>query len=105
VPHSSIEAGERALPDPVERRGRRVVGPTPETRRGHRTSERVTARQWIVLGTAPQRDEPDAFDGHVRLSGGPGWVTTQVYPARPPSMTYACETIIATTFFTLLLLR
>src|SRR5271157_1122767 len=25
APHSSAEAGERALPDPVERRGRRVV--------------------------------------------------------------------------------
>ena len=48
VPHSSVEAGERALPDPVERRGCRVVDPTPEPRRGHRASQRVTARQWIV---------------------------------------------------------
>ena len=32
--HSSDEAGERALPDPVERRGRRVVDRKPEPRRG-----------------------------------------------------------------------
>jgi hypothetical protein len=38
VPHSSIEAGERALPDPVERRGCRVVDQTSEPRRGHSTS-------------------------------------------------------------------
>jgi len=25
VPHSSVEAGERALPDPGERRGRHIV--------------------------------------------------------------------------------
>ena len=35
APRSSDEAGERALPDPVERRGCRVVGPSPESRRGH----------------------------------------------------------------------
>ena len=38
VPHSSVEAGERALPDPVERRGCRVVDQTPNPRRGHRAS-------------------------------------------------------------------
>jgi len=38
VPHSSVEAGERALPDPVERRGCRVVDQTSEPRRGHRAS-------------------------------------------------------------------
>ena len=38
VPHSSVEAGERALPDPVERRGCRVVDRTSEPRRGHRAS-------------------------------------------------------------------
>ena len=26
-------------------------------------------------------DSLDAFDGHVRISGRPGWTTTQVYPA------------------------
>jgi hypothetical protein len=31
VPHSSVEAGERALPDPVERRRQRVVDPEPGT--------------------------------------------------------------------------
>ena len=31
VPHSSVEAGERALPDPVERRGHRIVGPEAGT--------------------------------------------------------------------------
>jgi hypothetical protein len=31
APQSSDEAGERALPDPVERRGRRVVGPDAGT--------------------------------------------------------------------------
>ena len=35
VPHSSVEVGERALPDPVERRGCRVVDQTAEPRRGH----------------------------------------------------------------------
>ncbi len=44
APHNSVEAGERALPDPVERRGRRVVGREPEPCRGPRTSEHVTAR-------------------------------------------------------------
>ena len=38
VPHSSVEAGERALPDPVERRGCRVVDGELEPRRGHRAS-------------------------------------------------------------------
>jgi hypothetical protein len=38
VPHSSVEAGERALPDPVERRGCRVVDQTSDPRRGHRAS-------------------------------------------------------------------
>ena len=38
APHSSVEAGERALPDPVERRGRRVVDRGLEARRGHRAS-------------------------------------------------------------------
>jgi hypothetical protein len=42
--HISVEAGERALPDPVERRGRRVVDQRPEPRRGHRTSKRVPER-------------------------------------------------------------
>jgi hypothetical protein len=45
--------------------------------------QRVTASRWTVRGTAPQRDETGAFNVHARLSGGPGWVTTQVYPARP----------------------
>jgi hypothetical protein len=44
APHMSVEAGERALPDPAERRGRRVVDQRPEPRRGNRTSERVPAR-------------------------------------------------------------
>jgi hypothetical protein len=26
--------------------------------------------------------EPDAFNAHVWICGGPGWATTQVYPAR-----------------------
>ena len=38
APHSSDEAGERALPDPVERRGCRVVDPRLEPRRGRRAS-------------------------------------------------------------------
>ena len=38
MPHSSDEAGERALPDPVERRGCRVVDGELEPRRGHRAS-------------------------------------------------------------------
>jgi hypothetical protein len=38
APHSSVETGERALPGPVERRGRRVVGPTPESRRERSSS-------------------------------------------------------------------
>ncbi len=45
VLRSSSEAGEWALPDPVERRGYRVVDWTPEPRRGHWTSERVPVRQ------------------------------------------------------------
>jgi hypothetical protein len=44
APHSSAEAGERALPDPVERRGQRVADRRPGPRRGHRTSQRVTAK-------------------------------------------------------------
>ena len=44
MPHSSVEAGERALPDPVERRGCRVVDRKPEPRRGHRTSVCVTVK-------------------------------------------------------------
>jgi hypothetical protein len=43
VPHSSDEAGEWALPDPVERRGCRVADRKPEPRRGHCTSQRVPA--------------------------------------------------------------
>ena len=35
APHSSDEAGEWALPDPVERRGCRVAAWKPEPRRGH----------------------------------------------------------------------
>jgi hypothetical protein len=27
-------------------------------------------------------EEPDAFNAHARIRGGPGWVTTRVYPAR-----------------------
>lgn len=27
-------------------------------------------------------EEPDAFNAHVWICGGPGWETTQVYPAR-----------------------
>src|SRR5271167_780920 len=38
APRSSDEAGERALPDPGERRGRRVVDRGLEARRGHRAS-------------------------------------------------------------------
>jgi hypothetical protein len=45
APHSSDEAGEWALPDPVERRGHRVADWKPEPRRGHWTSERVTVRR------------------------------------------------------------
>ena len=36
APHSRDEAGERALPDPGKRRGRRVVDRGLEARRGHR---------------------------------------------------------------------
>jgi hypothetical protein len=38
APQSRAEAGERALPDPVEPRGCRVVDPRPEPRRGRRAS-------------------------------------------------------------------
>jgi hypothetical protein len=44
APQSSVEAGERALPDPVERRGPRVVDRRSEPRRGPRPSPRVTAK-------------------------------------------------------------
>ena len=45
---------------------------------------RVTARQpsRVRDSDIPQRDEPDAFNVHVRICGGPGWATTQVYPVR-----------------------
>jgi hypothetical protein len=71
VPHSRVEAGERALPDPVERRGCRVADRRPESRRGHRTSQRVTARPpGRVRDMNPRRDEPDAPS--TRTSGSVG---------------------------------
>ena len=71
------------LPDPVERRGRRVVEGELEPRRGPVPHQRVTARRPTrVKDSDPQRDEPGAFNVHARICGGPGWATTQVYPAQ-----------------------
>jgi len=47
--HTIGEAGEQALLDPVEKRGRRVVGSMSGTTRGHRTSS-ACHRQDVETG-------------------------------------------------------
>ena len=56
MPHSSVEAGERALPDPVERRGCRVVDETSEPRRGHSASQAKTTQTRIQSRSRATRD-------------------------------------------------
>jgi hypothetical protein len=83
APHSSAEAGERALPDPVERRGRRVVDRRPEPRRGHRTSARVTARltNRVRDSESATRRAGCVFEAHVRICGSPRGAILQGDPA------------------------
>ena len=75
VPHSSVEAGKRALPDPVERRGCPCCGPdagtTPRASNLpvclRKAMDRVRDMALILS------DEPGAFDVHARISWG-AWV-------------------------------
>jgi hypothetical protein len=88
APHSSDEAGERALSDPVERRGRRVVDREPEPCRGHRTSQHVTAKpaDRVRDSESATRRSGCAFDAHVRICG-----TLGGNPQRDPAGPHAVE--------------
>jgi len=71
APHRSSEAGERPFGPGRAKGAPRCglgVGTTPRTSCLTRVSPRNGP---VVRGTAiPQRDEPDAFKGHVRICGG-----------------------------------
>ena len=51
--------------------------------RGHHKNYATRIEYYVPRSpnSTPHRDEPGAFDVHARISGGPGWATTQVYPA------------------------
>ena len=80
MPHSSVEAGERALPDPVERRGRRVVDRTLEPRRGHRASPACHAKPMDRV-----RDSDHNVTSRMPLTGTSGSVGG--LSGRPPKST------------------
>jgi hypothetical protein len=86
-PIAASKRGNGPARTPGAKGAPRVVDRTPEPRRGHRASPACYRSRWIVWGTAPQRGEPDGFDGHVRTCVGPGWATTQVYAAQGLPMT------------------
>lgn len=69
--HSSYEAGERALSDPAERRGCRVVNRRPEARQGRRAPKRVPRRPTDRVTDIARRDEPCALIVQARICGAP----------------------------------
>ena len=87
VPHSSVEAGERPFRTPWSEGGAALWTGSWNHAEDTVPHQRVTAKRpsRVRDSDIPQRDEPGAFDVHARICGGPGWVTTQVDPAKEPS--------------------
>ncbi len=88
VPHSSTEAGERPFRTPWSQGGAALWTGSWNHAEDTVPHPRVTAKRpsRVRDSDTPQRDEPGAFNVHAQICGGPGWVTTQVYPARNPAM-------------------
>ena len=79
MPHSSVEAGERALPDPGERRGCRVVDQTPDR------AEDVEPPSVSLKANGPCEGQRHNVTSRVHLTCTPGSVGD--LGGRPPRST------------------
>ena len=79
MPHSSVEAGERALPDPGERRGCRVVDQTPDR------AEDVEPPSVSLKANGPCEGQHHNVTSRVHLTCTPGSVGD--LGGRPPRST------------------
>ena len=84
MPHSSVEAGERALPDPGERRGCRVVDQTPDR------AEDVEPPSVSLKANGPCEGQRHNVTSRVHLTCTPGSVGD--LGGRPPRSTRPQET-------------
>jgi hypothetical protein len=71
VPHSNDEAGERPFRTPWSEGGAALWTGSWNHAEDTVPHQRVTAKRPSRARDSdiPQRDEPDAFDGHVRICG------------------------------------